>query len=795
MEKRNVMVLAGRGGRVKDVALKHIAIKGTLWGPFGHFMIQHSFGNTGKKPIEIIYTLPLSSKVILENFKVKMGGKVLKSIMKRKEEAEQIYDDFVLDGDSAILLQQHRSNVFSLSIGNLAPQESLTIETKLWQLLDVTKGRIRILFPTVVGPRYIPGVPLGQREGFGWSPPTGRVPDADWITPPVSPNGVPYRVSLDLWIPGKVREVESPSHPLKVQREENGTRIQFALNERADRDVVIYLDFGKDNTNWAILGEGIERKVGFFSIGPLPSNFKREDTPKDYIFLLDRSGSMAGEKIESSKRALKLALRMLNEEDRFFIAVFDSTYETFKDEFSEFGEESLVQADRWIDNIEARGGTELYPTLQRALKLGKEKQRDNVVVIITDGEVGNEKEIAELFEDFHGKALLFGIDTAVNEELFKSILATTSGWVEYIYPGEDLEEKVTLNFQRLFYPEIEEIEFESGDIRVENVYPRLPAGMNPDGMTSFIFTFEGIPQDTIRCRLKLSNGEVLEVETPINKGSIDETKLVEKLWVKRKIEKLERTMRKYPPLSRRAKRIKEKIEDLALRYQLQTKFTNWVAVYERDNKLIELPEIQVIPQELPRGWQYHRVFLTKSILYCETSIEPSKERPVKHSKYYSRDLGKISTPKDLILYQEWDGKFNFPALRKKPFWIQTAVVLLLIGILSEIGALNLSIYSKIIEKSLKYIKENLDLNDERGILITLLAITLLKKARSLRDGTHLKELESQIAKVVTLTQEDLTEKTSFLTEKVQKWMPDGKIKKNIEKYPPKLLKLVYKLKK
>ncbi|RMG61460.1 MAG: VWA domain-containing protein, partial [Calditrichaeota bacterium] len=445
--EQSIRLTRADGVPAEQVALQWQFYQGKVAGPVARFTLEQQFSNQGNEPLELLYTFPLNSDMVITGFRLLINGRLVEGEVKPLEEVQEAFDRAVLEGNTASFLHQHRSNVFTLNVGNLAPGDELRVQLRLIQWLELKGGQLRLMLPTVVGPRYIPGRPTGAGTGFGWAEPTDQVPDADWITPPVSPEGVPYRTSFHIEIAETlpVRSVESPSHRIRVERQGEATVIRSATNSRSNRDVVVTVELAAlpEGRAWSTaLEEG--HLVSFWLKGPANPSGRRQ--PLDVIFLIDVSGSMAYEKLEVVKQAVRLCLRKLSSRDRFNLMAFSSDFEVWRREWQAMDEASLAAAERWLIGQEAHGGTELLPALQSALKQPVDPERQPLLVLLTDGQVGNEAAIAaEFAERGRGwRVLLFGIDTAVNQELFQQITQVCSGLVEYIYPGEPLEHKVNL---------------------------------------------------------------------------------------------------------------------------------------------------------------------------------------------------------------------------------------------------------------------------------------------------------------------------------------------------------------
>ncbi|RMD99698.1 MAG: VWA domain-containing protein, partial [Calditrichaeota bacterium] len=492
------------------VSLQSLFYRGTIEGPLGRFMLQQHFQNQTEKPLEIVYTFPLNSNMLITGFLLKVNGQTLHSEVKKLEDAQEDYEKAIFEGNTAAYLQHHRKNIFSMNIGNLDAGEDLLVQMNLLQLLAVHGKQMRILLPTVVGPRYIPGEAAGERTGFGWGRPTRQVPDADWITPPVSESGVPYRISFQIEITDNqnISVIDSPSHKIRVRRSVDTTIVESVSDDRANRDIVLNLEFDQYPTNKAWIGQSNSTSLMLYWANHQPENVPPR-APADYLFLVDKSGSMADEKLEIVKRALRLCLRKLCPGDGFNLIAFDNHYFAWQSRFYEIREESMSDADLWIQKLRASGGTEILDALRFGLSIPADSKRQKVLVLLTDGQVGNEAEIEALLDKANEqlKVLLFGIDTAVNQELFERIIAKVPGFVEYIYPGEPLEAKVNLQFERLFLPILESIQVADNGLEIESILPEQPQSLHPQDAIPYLMSFKGKVPESLLFRYKLNEGD------------------------------------------------------------------------------------------------------------------------------------------------------------------------------------------------------------------------------------------------------------------------------------------------
>ncbi|HKA90003.1 MAG TPA: VIT domain-containing protein, partial [Haliangiales bacterium] len=582
------------------IPLRGVEVVGDVFGGHAHIRVRQRYQNAEKKPVEAVYTFPLPSDGTLVGFTMTCDGRTIEGVVKEREEAFRAYDDAVLEGHGAALVEQERPNVFTASVGNLLPGEETLIEVAYVQRVQADEGALRVMIPTVVAPRYIPGVPTGGRTAHGAVDPTDRVPDADRITPKIGE--VDYGLKLELrFALGGELEIESPSHELMVARDGANTRVTLRREDVAlDRDFVVTargVERGPMKTV-ALHREGDE---GVVALTVVPDLGAAKPAPLDVVFVVDTSGSMEGHSIKEARAALRLCLRHLREGDRFNVIRFAHDHAALFDRPRPFTQKMLDEADDWVQALHASGGTEmLLPLLVAA---GQAK--DGVIVLLTDGQVGNEAEILREVMDKRGEARIytFGIGTAVSDVLLRDLAKKTGGAVEFIHPGERIDEKVVAQFARATARRVTGVSVKWKGVEVAEVAPSAaPALVDNEPWTLYGRTRgRGVGEVEIRGKM---GGEAFYLSAPIDLDGAAAQPLLPKLWAAERVRDLETE-----GLSgRRADRMKERIVELGVKYGIATQFTSFVAIETRtgDRRASGYPETRVIPVSAPAGWDMLR---------------------------------------------------------------------------------------------------------------------------------------------------------------------------------------------
>ncbi|NOX36809.1 MAG: VWA domain-containing protein [Calditrichaeota bacterium] len=639
-----------------EIALRRWQVRGKVTWPVAQLHIRQIFENTARNPLEVVYTFPLSSDQILEAFDVFLSGKRITSRVVKREDARKEYETYLEQGDFAVHLKQHRSNVFSLSIGNLAPGECVLVDFHLSQVLEIQHGEILLRTPTVVGPRYIPGEPLDVGEGLGWAFPTTQVPDADEITPPFTFDPTPYSVQAYFEISRDlpVESIESPSHPFRIQLASDHSYHAFMGDElKANKDIVLKIKVKPvQESTYSILTYD-DTSILATTLTP-ETRTQRQKRPQDLVFLIDISGSMAGVKLKTTRKAVQLCLRKLSAADRFQLIAFESDLHPWKREWVPVTDKTIQMADRWLNGLESLGGTELLPAVHLALRQFRDPDthREPVIVLLTDGMVGNEWEIARTIKksNFKGRMILFGIDTVVNQELFQAIHRVVPVMARYIYPGEDIRRVVNMQFQNLGVSWVRQMAMEvSGKaIQLTGWLPMLPFPLAEDTTRLLFFEINGETPRIDALLLYTENGETLRI--PVQKQHLTDAvhNSLLKFWGKQLLEN------RASPESEDLAVSPAFLEQLALDLQLPSPYTDWIALWERDEKIQEISRVQVVPVDFPDMWCEDKFYSSADVLF--DLDQTCRFQPVVY--HYQNE-----TPRDVVcdmfLYQKMDGRFSF----------------------------------------------------------------------------------------------------------------------------------------
>jgi len=467
--------------------LKGVEARFEVTGTIASVEVDQIYHQDTAKPLDCIYTFPLPSGAAVYRCELHVNGRVIRAKVEAREEARRIFRAQKAAGRRAALVETERENLFTLTLGNVQPGDLVVVRFAWFQVLDRAGEEWRLRVPTCPGVRYIPGTPLLRgASGRGTIDDTDQVPDASRITPPrldaLHPDAAYFAIEGRMSASDvEIGTASSPSHAILVREAEDAVNV--ALSSRGavpDCDFVLAWrepkrsEFAPQTWRWT-QGEDAYALVQLRA----PAEVKvAEDYSQDFYFLVDRSGSMSGAKWQGTCEALNAFVSLLGAEDRVWITLFESSYRDFAERPMPA---PAVLADRGFQAMEALGtggGTELLPAAIHVLdKLaGHSAGRRANIVLITDGQVGNEAEVSRAFRKFPKvRVHTFGIDTAVNDAFLKSLARQHRGGCWLQTPDDDIAGLIAGLGGRLRRPVLTDLAFQGGWEPGADAFPDLHA--------------------------------------------------------------------------------------------------------------------------------------------------------------------------------------------------------------------------------------------------------------------------------------------------------------------------------
>ena len=549
---------------LRELALKKVKITGNVIGKFGSFEIEQVYKNNTKDVLEVGYTFPIVETATVVGFEINVGDKVLKGKCKEKGEAKKEYQKNIVKGNSAYMTEQETNNIFKISVGKIDRDEEVKVKIQYIDKFEIIDNKIQVLIPTLVTPRYKSN-----------------------ITDKLVYGKVDHTIDFNINIIKSLnrKSIYCPSHKINVIDEDKTERVEV-LNYDLSKDFKLQIELKSELSSNAITSKTKDEKDMIY-LSFMPEILDSyEDSEKEYLFIIDVSGSMMGEKLDETKRAVIECLKQLDVGDKFNIIPFESQFEAMNIKSIEYNEENMKKAIEYINKLKPLGGTEILNPIKFALY---EKEKDKIILLFTDGQVGNEDEIIRFVENNINRSRIFpfGIDTNVNSSFIKQLAKAGNGKAELIQPNEKIDDKIIRTFARIQTPLLEELTIDYGNNRVIDEIREEKCLFNYE----FFNVFAKIEklQDDIQLKGKILDKEYV---WKIKKESINNTDVdLEVLFAKQEMDRLEDyIINTYD--NEKIKNYKKMIIELSEKFNINSKYTSFITVYERKDKLLEVPKYQ-----------------------------------------------------------------------------------------------------------------------------------------------------------------------------------------------------------
>ena len=595
--------------------LKALDVQARIDGLIARVQMTQTFVNAHAEALEATYMFPLPDRAAVTRFRLEVAGRIVEGELKERGAARQEYDQAIQAGHRAAIAEEERPDVFTLRVGNLPSGEEATVHLTLTGPLPYSDGEATFRFPLVVAPRYIPGVPLpGASVGDGVAPDTDAVPDASRISPPVLLPGFPDPVRLGL-------SVEVPTSSLKpddfrsslhtvVESDDNDTKLfRLQPGERLNRDFILRFRIAQERIVSSLaLQPDREGAEGTFLLTLVPPAANGHSTPRDVVFVLDRSGSMGGWKMVAARRALARMVDTLSDRDRFTVLAFDDRIETPPESGGRLMPATnrlRYRAVEFLAKIEARGGTEMAEPLNRAvneLSADKESGRERILVLVTDGQVGNEDQILKhLGPRVKGlRIFTLGIDRAVNAGFLRRLADLGGGRSEIVESEDRLDEVMDSIHRHIGTPVLTGLHLEPAGLKF--LQASVVPGRSPDlfdGSPLLICgRYRGDADGAIALQARDAAGQMWLAEI---RGQRVDNPALTTVWARGRLRELED---RYAIGTGDCKALEREIVTTSLRFGVLCRFTAFVAV---DRSEVVNPGGQVHgivqPVEQLAGWE------------------------------------------------------------------------------------------------------------------------------------------------------------------------------------------------
>jgi Ca-activated chloride channel homolog len=606
--------------------LKHTAVQAQIAGNLARVEVVQTFENPFTTTLEAVYTFPLPDEAAVDEMEIRMGDRTIKGSIKERQVAQQIYEQAKQAGQTAGLLEQERDNIFTQSLANILPGEQIDVTIRYTESLKFEAGNYEFVFPMVVGPRYIPGLPIADEiigGGTANAPltrnqDTDLVPDASRLNAPIVPSGMrsPHDINVTVEIVAglPITAIASPSHQIRLDQTGDIMRVTLDGDTIPNQDLILRYQVASAQTQATVLAQA-DQRGGHFAIYLIPAIQYRaaELVPKDVVFLIDTSGSQTGDPLAKCQELMRRFIPGLNPQDTFSIIDFSNTTRQLSPVPLANTAKNQARALRYIDQLAANGGTDMRQGIQAVLNFPiVEPGRLRSIVLLTDGYIGNENQIlAEVQPGLRpgNRLYSFGVGSSVNRFLLNRIAEIGRGRARIIRPDEPTDAVAEQFFRQINNPVLTNIQVRwEGRGESPAIYPALP----PDLFAEQPLVLFGRKADRTPGKLHITGmaagGERYQqtFELHFEEQSLESggNPAIAQLWGRARIKDLTNQM-----VSGDTKAGVTAVTETALTYQLLSPYTAFVAVSDdiRADATTSSVSIQV-PVEMPAGVSHLGVF-------------------------------------------------------------------------------------------------------------------------------------------------------------------------------------------
>jgi Ca-activated chloride channel family protein len=623
-ETSGSLQILGKDGSVSgNCPLQHTEVRGAISGFIARVEVTQTFENSAAEKVEAVYAFPLPENAAVDDMSIQIGDRTVRGVIKQRDEARAIYENAKQTGHVTALLDQERPNIFTQAVANIMPGEQVVVTIGYLQTLKYEDGSYEFVFPTVVGPRYIPGQPTGKQAG-GWAPDTDNVPDASKITPPVTPQGsraghdISIELAIDAGVP--IQHLRSSSHEIDVNRTSASTAsVKLKkLMEIPNKDFILEYSVTGDQISDAVLSQAApaNSKLGpggyFTLILQPPARIPESDiTPKELVFVLDTSGSMRGFPIEKAKAFVSHALDELYPGDTFNLITFSGDTQVLFPEPVFPTVENIAKAKAVLGVKSGAGGTVMMNAIRAALDPSDSQDHVRIVCFLTDGYVGNDLEIiGEVQKHTNARVFAFGVGTSVNRFLIDAMATAGRGESEIvtIHESDKADAAAHRLYERLRSPLLTDVSIDWGGLPVTDVYPRMLPDLYSGKPLVVSGRYTAAMNGTIHIRGKRA-GEDFARAIPVSlSASAGGYRMQSSFWARGKIDDLMSQDWAGVQRGNMKPELEKEITQLGLDYRLITQFTSFVAVEEQVVTKDGKPQRVEVPVEMPEGVTYEGVF-------------------------------------------------------------------------------------------------------------------------------------------------------------------------------------------
>lgn len=436
--------------------LKHTDVYAKITGHLSRVEVTQTFDNPFSEPLEAVYIFPLPDEAAVDEMEIKLSDRIIEGNIKKREDAQTIYEQACSQGRTAGLLEQERDNIFTQSLAHIKPGEQIEVTLRYTDQLQFQGGNYEFVFPMVVGPRFIPGTPIDE------SGDTDFVPDASRITPPLIPpdirSGHDIGVTVEIDAGVAIKEVYSTSHQINIEQQGQILRVKLSQEDTIpNKDLILRYGIAKEHTQTTVLTQS-DQRGNHFAVYLIPAlDYSTDEiVPKDVVFLIDTSGSQMGDPLLKSQELMRRFINGLNPKDTFTIIDVSDTATQLSTKPLSNTPQNCRKAINYINQLKANGGTYLLKGIRNLLNLpAAPKGRLRSIVLLSDGYISNENQVlAEVQQQLKpgNRIYSFGVGSSPNRFLLNRLAEIGRGIARMVRQDEPTEAVAEQFFRQINNP-------------------------------------------------------------------------------------------------------------------------------------------------------------------------------------------------------------------------------------------------------------------------------------------------------------------------------------------------------
>ena len=636
---------------VDQLPLKSTSADVRVVGVIADVIVTQAYRNEGQRPLEAIYVFPASTRAAVYGVKMTIGKRTIIAKIQERKEARRQYEEAKQQGKTASLLEQQRPNVFQMNVANILPGDVIQVELKYTELLVPSDGIYEFVYPTVVGPRYSnqPAETALSSQKWVENPYLHQAESATYT----------FDITANLAAGLPIQNIACSSHKVDIQYGgPSRASIRLDPSEKAagNRDFILKYQLAGGNVrSGLLLFEGKKENFFLLMLQPPKRANVTQIPPREYIFIVDVSGSMYGFPLDISKKLLKDLIGTLRPTDKFNVLLFSGGSSLMSEQSLPATSENIHRAINLIEKQRGGGGTELLPALKRALSLPRSENFSRSVVIVTDGYVTVEEEVFDLIRKNLGDANMFtfGIGSSVNRHLLEGMARVGMGEPFVIGKLEETQEKAEKFRKMIESPVLTKVKVDFGKFNAYDMEPLSIPDVFAERPVIIFGKWRGKPVGEMTLHGLTSSGPYVNKIDIRKEKPLKSNSALQYLWARYRITLLS----DYNSLHKDDARVKE-VTQLGLTYNLLTAYTSFVAI-DTEVRLIDGQAVTVKqPLPLPEGVSDYAVgrgtvaqramsplAVYKSMEVDRSSVreEPKDERVVSKPIRVFVEVGEITT--------------------------------------------------------------------------------------------------------------------------------------------------------